>query len=158
MFPLSPSHWLQSGSDSPTARCGRISHRPSTQHWMLPADPNKALPAPGPCPAAHNAYTLLLTGEEEAGLSNPSSPSIATGTASTSDRSSAGVKVCLTTETHRQLLAKGQDQRRAYGHTQHFFSLTNEKKKKPKNLSDSTMPSYHEFVNQWLLQVPLRGF
>lgn len=116
----------------------------------------------GPFPAAHNAHTLLLTGEEEAGLSNPSclsnpsSPSIATGTARITDRSSAGVKVCLTAENHRRLLAKGQDQGRAYGHAPHFFSLTNEKKKNP--ISDSTVPSYHEFLNHWLLQVPLRGF
>lgn len=93
---------------------------------MLPADPSKALPAA----EAHNAHPLLLTEEEEVGLSNPFSPSMATGTASTTHRSSAGAKVCLTTQNHRRLLAKGQDQGRAYGHAPHFFSLTNEKKKK----------------------------
>lgn len=126
VFSLPPSHWFQSGRGSPRAPCGSISHHPSTQHWMLPADPSKALPAA----EAHNAHPLLLTEEEEVGLSNPFSPSMATGTASTTHRSSAGAKVCLTTQNHRRLLAKGQDQGRAYGHAPHFFSLTNEKKKK----------------------------
>lgn len=101
-----------------------ISYRPSIWHWMLPFPPT---------PARHcqKPHTLLLTGEEEVGLSNPSSPSIAIGTASTTDRkNSAGIKGCLTTENHRRLLAEGQDQGRAYGHALHFFSLTNEKKKK----------------------------
>lgn len=103
-------------------------HLPPPQHAALDASrrPQQGTASSrGPQP-----HPLLLTEEEEVGLSNPFSPSMATGTASTTHRSSAGAKVCLTTQNHRRLLAKGQDQGRAYGHAPHFFSLTNEKKKK----------------------------
>lgn len=127
-FPL-PSKWKRQ------PRSSLCEHFPPPQHLALdaslPATPARNCQKHGPFPAAHSAHTLLLTGEEEVGLSNPSSPSIAIGTASTTDRkNSAGVKGCLTTENHRRLLAEGQDQGRAYGHALHFFSLTNEKKKK----------------------------
>lgn len=39
----------------------------------------------GPFPATNSTHTLVLTGEEEAGLSNPSSPSIARGLLATAD-------------------------------------------------------------------------
>lgn len=48
-----------------------------------------------------------LTAEEEAGLSSPSSPSMAMGTAR---HGAAGVGVCPAAGKHRRLLAKGQDQ------------------------------------------------
>lgn len=106
-FPL-PSKWKRQ------PRSSLCEHFPPPQHLALdaslPATPARNCQKHGPFPAAHSAHTLLLTGEEEVGLSNPSSPSIAIGTASTTDRkNSAGVKGCLTTENHRRLLAEGQD-------------------------------------------------
>lgn len=79
---------------------------------MLPADPSKApTPArhhqqPGPFSATSSARTLLLTGEEEAGLSNLSSPSIVAARTD-ADGGPTGGKFCLATENHWRFLAKG---------------------------------------------------
>lgn len=128
-----------------------------------PPTPARHCQQQGPFPATHSACTLLLTGEEEAGLSNPSSPSITAGTAGYHRRRSHWGQGLPDHRKPPETSSKGagsEQSLQAHSLAPHFFSsLSNGKKKKKKApVSDSAVPSYPEFLNQWLLRVPLRGF
>lgn len=85
-----------------------------------------------------------LTVPEAAGRSSPSSPSIAASGFAAGNRHGARVE-------GKVRAARGE----LASSTSLLFA---EQGRKKKYISESAVPSYHDFLNQWPLQVPLGGF